>query len=122
MIAPNLEVVIEPNRLSVRNLNSGQFASVDAPFSCSHLLVDDVDILEHACGRAMKRVARGFWLFPRITVSTAGRAIHNIEVKIIRDAFTNAGASRVVLDQSVRRLDEQRQPRSAYLEAAKLKR
>ena len=122
MLAPNLEVVIEPNHLSVRNLRSGQSASVDAPFSCSHLLVDDVDILEHACEQAMKRVARGFWLFPRVTVSTAGRPIHNIEVKIIRDAFTNVGASRVVFEQSVERLDEQGEARSAYVEAAKRKR
>ncbi len=119
MLKPRLNVIVSPNRIAVTNVDSGQTSIVDAPFSCSHFLIDDVDIFEHGCARAAKAVARGFWLFPRVTVSTNGRAIHNIEAKLILAAWTNVGASKVDLAASVERLDEQREARLAYVEAAK---
>jgi predicted GNAT family N-acyltransferase len=123
MIFPDLEVIIQPNHVSVRNLDSGHFASAEAPFSCSHLLVDDVDILEHACHQLLKEAVSATWFsFPRVKVSTAGRPIHNIERKIIRDALQNAGARQVVIDPSIQVLDEQPAIRSAYIEKAKRKR
>ena len=122
MLRPRLHVVVQPNRIAITNVDSGKMASVDAPFSCTHLLVEAADIFEHACSQAANQVARGFWLFPRVTVSTEGWSIHNIEAKIILDAWKNVGASTVVLAESVQRLEEQGQARSAYVAAAQRKR
>jgi hypothetical protein len=123
MIFPNLEVVIQPNRLSVRNLDSGRSASADAPFSCSHLLVDDVDILEHACHELLRQAVGTSWFsFPRVRVSIPGRSVHNAERKIIRDALQNAGAGQVILDPTVPVCGEQAAAQSAYVEKVKRKR
>lgn len=122
MLRPNLEVVLRANHISVRNLDSGRCASAEAPFSCSHLLVDDVDILEHAMHQLLRELASSWWLFPRVTVSTAGRAIHSLERRIIRDALQNAGASQVVLDPTILSCDEERSSQRAYIEKAMRKR
>ena len=118
MLIPRLEVVVRPNQVSAKNLRSGQIVTTEGPFSCDHLLADDVDILEHVAMRALRQLGR-VWFFPRVTVSTAGRPIHLVERKVIIDALTNAGASSVVLDSSVRLLDEQAGARAAYVHRAK---
>jgi hypothetical protein len=122
MLTPRLEAVIRPNSVSMRNLETGQVASADAPFSCSHLLVDDPDIFEHALRMTLKKVVRGGFSFPRVTVSTAGRPVHRIEQKLICDGLLNAGASRAILAETVTSFDEQTAARSAYIERAKQKR
>ena len=122
MLFPRLDVVVRPNHISVRSLDSGQVASAEGPFSCDHLLVDDVDILEHVIRRALHQFAGRFWSFPRVVASTDGQPIHRIEQKVIRDALLNAGASRVVLNQSIHVIDEQTAARAAYIEQAKRKR
>jgi hypothetical protein len=123
MMFPDLEVTVQPNHISVRNLDSGHVASAEAPFSCSHLLIDDVDIFEHACLQLLREAAPSRWfVFPRLKVSTAGRPIHNAEMRIIRGALQNTGARKVVLDASIQILDEQTASRNAYAEKAKRKR
>jgi hypothetical protein len=123
MLSPNLEVIIQRDHVTVRNLETGRTTSVAAPFSCEHLLVDDSDIFEHASYLAIKEVvASSFWSFPRVTILAPGRQLHNIEQKVIRDAMRNAGARRVAFHESVQRLDEQAPSRAAYIESAKRKR
>ena len=123
MLRPRLEVIIRPNRISVRNMDSGGTGSAEGPFSCEHLLVDDLDILEHVILRAFHDlVGRRFWSVPRVFASTDDRPIHRIEHKFIRDALLNAGASHVSFNESVRVMDEQQTARSAYLERWKRKR
>lgn len=117
MLAPKLDVVIRPNQVSIRAVATGQIATVEAPFSCDHLLADDVAILEHAVKLALGKVARQRWSFPRITVSTSGRPIHSIERRVIKDALLNAGASRVIFGDSAPSLNEQASARGAYIEA-----
>ena len=117
MLRPRLEVVIRPNRILVRNMDSGDTGSAEGPFSCEHLLVDDLDILEHVILRAFHDlVGRRFWSFPRVFASTDDRPIHGIEHRLIREALLNAGASHVSFNGSVRVIDEQQSARSAYLE------
>jgi hypothetical protein len=122
MLTPKLEVVIRHNHISVRNLDSGKTASAAAPFSCDHLLVDDIDIFEHAANGALKAVTATLWSFPTLIVSKVGQPIHIVEEKVIRHALLNAGASRVVLDGSVERVNEQSIARAAYVEGVKQKR
>ncbi|WP_300973903.1 hypothetical protein [Sphingomonas sp. LHG3406-1] len=124
MLSPKLEVVITPNRIAVRNVGSGATATADAPFSCSHLLADDIDILEHAAQGAMKQVVGGGFLpsYPIVEVSTGGRPLHQVERKVIRDALANAGASKVHFAPSVTDVDEQADARAAYIAAAKRRR
>jgi hypothetical protein len=122
VLRPRLQVVIRPNQVSVTNVTSGKTESATAPFSCSHLLVDDTDILERACWLVLRAVTGTFWSFPVVTVSTAGRAIHGVEVKVIKDAISNAGASRVWIDDSVELLNEQSSDRLAYVEQANRRR
>jgi len=117
MLFPNLEVTVQPNPVSVRNLDTGQTAAAEAPFSCGHLLVDDMDLLERACWHALKQgVGGSWWTFPRVSVSTQGRAIHHIEGKMIQDALKNAGAQQVTLSPTIQFCDEQRSAREAYVE------
>jgi hypothetical protein len=123
MLFPNLEAIIQTNRISIRNLGSGQTAIAEAPFSCGHLLVDDMDILEHACLQVLKQVVGGsWWSFPRMSVSILGRAIHHIERKMIQDALKNAGAQQVTLSAAVQFCDEQRSVRKAYVKKANRRR
>ena len=122
-LAPNLEVTIQPNHIAVRNVDSGQFAATAAPFSCGHLIVDDVDILEHAANQLFKRtVVPFFWSFPRVQVSIAGRAAHGVERKAISDALLNAGASKVAFYEGIETCDEQSEAQSSYVEMANRKR
>ena len=123
MLAPLLHVTITPNSVTVRNQRSGRSASSQAPFSCSHLLADDIDILEHAALGAMKQVLSGFLpSFPRVEVSTGGRPLHRIERRVIRDALANAGASQVLFEPSVVDVNEQSEARAAYIAAAQRQR
>ena len=119
-IAPTLEIVIQPNHVSARNLDSGVFGAAKAPFSCSHLLCDDIDILEHACNQLFRKVTgrSSVWSFPRVKVSVPSRAIHVVERKVIEDALLNAGASQVFLEPSVQILNEDGEARTAYVEKA----
>ena len=123
MLFANLEVTVQPNRVSVRNSDTGQTAAADAPFSCGHMLVDDMDILEHACLQALKQgVGGSWWSFPRVCVSIPGRAIHHIEGKMIQYALKNAGAQQVTLRPDIQFCAEQRSVRDAYVEKANRKR
>ena len=122
-LVPNLEVAIQPNHIAVRNVDSGQFAATAAPFSCGHLIADDIDILEHAANQMFKRtVTPFFWSFPRVQVTITGRAAHGIERKAISDALLNAGASQVAFDEAIQTCDEQSDAQSAYVEMAMRKR
>lgn len=122
MLRPRLEVVVRPNQITVQDLDSGQVASAEGPFSCDHLLTDQVEILEHVLRRALKGVARSTWTFPRITIRTGGTPIHRIEEKVLRDAMLNSGASQVTFDPSLKRVDEHSAARLAYIDDAKRRR
>ena len=123
MLTPLLHVTITPNRVTVRNQRSGLSASSEAPFSCNHLLADDIDILEHAAQQAMKQVLSRFLpSFPRVEVSTVGCPLHRIERRAIKDALANAGASQVLFEPSVVKLEEQSEARTAYVAAANRRR
>ena len=121
-LIPILEVVLQPNRISVRNLRSGKIATAEAPFSCSHVLASDVDILEHAALQLFRQTSGSWWFFPRVKVSIPGQSIHSIERKVIRDAMLNAGANDVSFDSNVRSCDEQTPTQQAYVQAAMRKR
>ncbi len=121
-LIPTLEVVLQPDRISVRNLASGKIATAEAPFSCSHVLASDVDILEHAALLLFRQTAGSSWVFPRVKVSIPGRSIHAIERKVIRDAMLNAGAKDVSFESNVRSCDERTPAQQAYVEAAMRKR
>ncbi|GAA4004628.1 hypothetical protein [Sphingomonas humi] len=118
MLSPALAITITPNRVAVRNIGDGRSASADAPFSCSHLLADDVDILEHAALHAIKAVIGGGILpkFPKVIISTAGQPLHRIERKTIAEALLNAGASTVEFATDVGELKEQAAARAAYID------
>jgi hypothetical protein len=123
MLFPSLEVVIQTNRISVRNTKSGETDSADAPFSCSHQLIQDVDIFEHACNQLFKQAAgTSWWSFLLTTVSVPGRALHSIEQKVIGDLLKNAGARQVFFAESVSACEEQLASQLAYVERAKRKR
>ena len=123
MLFPNLEASIQTDRISIRNLAYEQDASADAPFSCSHQLIDDVDIFEHACHQLLKQVlSTSWWSFPRVRVSTPGRPLHTIEMRVIRELLQNAGAHEVTFDPSISACDEQRSAQRAYVEKASRKR
>lgn len=122
MLFPSLELTIQSNRISVRNLDTGRTASADAPFSCSHQFIDDVVILEHACHQLLKRGSgTAWWSFPRIRVSVPGRALHCIERKAIHDVLKNIGAHQISFDDGSL-CEEQRSNQLSYVERAKRKR
>ena len=121
-LVSNLEVTIQPNHIAVRNLDSGEFAAMNAPFSCGHLIASDIDILEHAANQLLKRTTAGLWSFPRAKVSIPGRIVHNVERKVISDALTNAGASQVSFDPTIQSCDEQDAAQTAYVARAMQKR
>lgn len=116
LLGVDLSATISPNAVVARNVKTGQSASVSAPFSCSHQLVSDIDILEEALKDVMARTAAAWWAFPRLTVSVSSRELHAIERKAIRDAAINAGASSVMFD-TVRDCAEDELARSAYVRA-----
>ena len=121
---PTLEVVVQPNRVSVRNLASGSFATADAPFSCSHLMADSAEILEHTCNRLFMETAdplSRFFAFPTVRVSTAGRTIHALERETIRNALLNCGASKVIFEPPVQVCEEQASRRTDYVKRASRK-
>jgi actin-like ATPase involved in cell morphogenesis len=118
---PQLVVTIQPNHLSVRHESEQQSFATDAPFSCGHMLVSDIDILEHAASKVFKRlVPRGFWSFPHVLIMTDSR-LHWLERKVIRDAMTNAGARRVEFADSIPDCEEATAARSAYIREASAK-
>lgn len=121
MLRPKLEAVVQPDRITVRNLGSGQVATAEGPFSCDHLLIDDVDIFEHVFQRALAEVGCRLWSFPEVTINTDGRRLHTIELGMIQNAVRNAGASRVDLNPAVQALDEQAVARSTYVRHANRK-
>ena len=123
MLFPDLEVVIQPNRISVRNMDSGKTGSADAPFSCNHQLIQNVDIFEHTCSQLFKRAAgKWWWTFPRMTVSVPGRPLHCIERKVIGDLLKNAGAQQITFAESNLACEDQLASQLAYVESAKRKR
>ncbi len=122
MLFPNLEVTIQANWISIRNLGSGQIVSADAPFSCAHQLVDDASIFEHACHQLLKRAGTYWWSFPRTKVSIPGRPIHTIERRIVRELLQNAGAHQVTFHLNSLDCEEQRSAQEAYVEMESRKR
>lgn len=122
MLFPQLEVTIQANRVSVRNMDSGTTGSADAPFSCSHQLISDVDIFEHACSKLLKHASGSpWWSFPRLAVVVPGRELHSIERKVIEDLLKNAGAQQVTFVESNRACEEQLPSQLAYVGSAKRK-
>ena len=115
MFTTEMTATISPNKIWVHSPKDGRSASVDAPFSCSHLLVSDIDILEEALKDALRQVSRSrFFAFPRVTVSVLGRDSHVIERRAIRDATINAGASDVQFNE-IRDCAEDQSAREAYV-------
>lgn len=122
-IVPSLEVSIQPNRVSGRRVDSGKSTMIEAPFSCSHLLAQDIDILEHACQQLFRQaLSRSWFSFPRVEVSIPGRLIHSLERRVIENALSNAGASRVTFNPAVRICDEQSAAQAAYVAMANRRR
>ena len=115
----DLEAIIAPDRVIVTSLKTQRTVSHDAPFSCSHMLVSDIDLLEHAVGQAFKKLGlSAFWTFPRVTVAIRERDIHHLEKKFIRDAIMNAGATEVLMAPSASECKEGRSVRDAYVNSA----
>ena len=122
MLFPNLEISIQANRVSVRNMDTGASGSADAPFSCSHQLISNVDIFEHACRDVFNHASgTSWWSLPRMTVRVPGRELHAIERKVIDDLLTNAGAQRVTFAEDSLACEEQLASQIAYSESAKRK-
>jgi actin-like ATPase involved in cell morphogenesis len=114
LLQTEMTVTITPNTVSARSPKYGRSTSVVAPFSCSHQLVADFDILENALKDALKEVSGSPWTFPRLTILIPGRHTHVIERHAIRDAATNAGAFEVLFE-NVRECAEDEAARAAYV-------
>ena len=116
-------VVIRKDEVTATNAASGASATVRAPFSCDHLLADDIDLLEYASHQAIKQVVAGFLSsYPKLEVSTGGRPLHGIERKAINDAMLNAGASKVSFSAESPSLNERAAERTAFIASVKRQR
>ena len=114
-----LEAVIAPDIVTVTSPKHRRTVSHEAPFSCSHMLVSDIDVLEHAIAQAFKKLElSALWTFPRVTVSIRERDVHGLEKKFIRDAIMNAGAQEVSIVSSSAECKEGQSNRDAYVRAA----
>ena len=119
MFVTDLEATIAPNLVSVTSPRLQRTVSHEAPFSCSHMLVSDIDILEHAFAQAFKKLElSAWWSFPRVTVSIRGRDLHGLERKFICDAIMNAGATQVMIVASSAECQEGKSAQQAYVRAA----
>ena len=122
-IRPFLEVRIAHDHLTLRRRDGVRTVPVRAPFSCSHSLVSDIDILEHAMLLGLKQLDLGpLRSFPVVTVAIEGNRLHWLERMVITDAFKNAGASEVSFDPSIIDCQEKRAERDAFVQAAMAKR
>ena len=119
---PQLSVTIRPDHLLVTEGSSLQSLGLSAPFSCSHMLVSDIDILEHAASKLFKQLlSKSAWCFPQVTILTDSR-LHWLERKVIRDAMMNAGAQRVEFSDSILVCEEAAAARRAYIRQETAKR
>ena len=115
--SPEIQAVVTKNNIVVRRTGAAESSSVSAPFSCSHMVVSDVDIFEHALVAALRRLDVSGWAFSTITVSTPNHTLHHLERVFIAQYVENAGASKVQFAEGEGICEEGRDARDSYVSA-----
>ncbi|WP_265530082.1 hypothetical protein [Sphingomicrobium marinum] len=118
------ELTISSNKVHVLNPKNGTTASEEGPFSCSHSLVSDVDILEEMVRMALKRANGSPWFLfrPAKLKLDVTRPLHHWERHLLGTAVENAGASSVIFDPHLTLCDENDAKADAWVVAYRKRR